>query len=441
MSINPRKKACLILTNIDKDSSYINVEMNKLRSNGEYSNVDERFIGEIVNGVIKYKLTIDYLISKYSDIKIKKISPFILSVLRSGIYQIIYMDKVPDFSAVDESVKLVKKSSCSRLSGFVNAILRKINKNEIELLDESTPQGLSIKYSFPLWMVDRWINKFGKDFTLNMLKSLNERPSLYVRRCMNTSQSELISYFDSEDICYENITFDEFPKYNSSFKINNIKDLNSSKAYLENKFYIQDPAASLASYLLDAKSGETVLDLCASPGGKSIFTAELMGNRGKIISCDIYEHKLKTIKDNAKRYCIDIIETLNNDATIYNPDFCNIADRIICDVPCSGLGIIKKKPDIKYTKSYEDIVSLKNISLKILNNASKYLKKGGVMIFSTCTIDKEENEDVVNDFLLNHPDFSFLPFGKSKMNYKTFYPHIDHTDGFFICRLIRNGEI
>ena len=218
MSINPRKKACLILTNIDKDSSYINVEMNKLRANSEYSNVDERFIGEIVNGVIKYKLTIDYLISKYSDIKIKEISPFILSVLRSGIYQIIYMDKVPDFSAVDESVKLVKKSSCSRLSGFVNAILRKINKNEIELIDESTPQGLSVKYSFPLWMVDRWIRNFGKDFTLSMLKSLNERPALYVRRCMNTSQNELISYFDSEDICYENIMFDEFPEYNSSFK-------------------------------------------------------------------------------------------------------------------------------------------------------------------------------------------------------------------------------
>lgn len=432
---NPRKKAVEILMNIEKNGAYSNIEMNKLRSTNEFSYLDLRFIGEIVNGVIKRKITLDYIISKHSSVKLKKISPFLLAVLRSGAYQILYMTKVPASAAVNESVKLVKKSSVYKSASFVNAILRKVSENDLPKKDSADIKNLSVFYSFPEWLCERWVERYGVEFTEKLMDSFNSRPSMFVRRSKILSQKELQSELKDEGIACQEFVFEDIPEFDYSLKLNRMDELDKSKAFANGHFYIQDPAAALAAYLLSPNENDTVIDMCAAPGGKSLFVADLMNNKGRVISCDIYEHKIKLIKSNAEKYGANIIEPIISDATVFNHEFEEIADRVLCDVPCSGLGIIGKKPDIRYTRCPEDIKSLSKLGLDILNNASCYLKSGGILVYSTCTIEPEENEETVNSFLACHPEFSILPFGNNHSLYKTFYPHIDGCDGFFVCRL------
>ncbi len=440
MSQNPRKKAINMLLDIEKNSSYVNIEMNKLRALDDFSPIDIRFIGEIVNGVIKRKITLDYIIAKHSSVKLNKISPFVLAVLRCAIYQIIFMDKVPESAAVNESVKIVKKSSISRLSSYVNAVLRAVSRDDIDSIDKTSFQGLSIYYSFPEWIVKRWINSFGFEFTERLLFSLNQKAPLSIRRNANISAEELSAMLKECDIRSTQITISELPEFDYCMRIDVSKTMfTDSSSFKNGDFYIQDPAAALAAYLLDVRSGDKVIDMCAAPGGKSLFAAELMGNCGEVVSFDIYEHKLDLISENCTRHNISIVSPVLQDSTVFNPEYENFADRIICDVPCSGFGIIRKKPDIRYTRNESDIDELAKLSYSILENAARYLKPGGTMVFSTCTIEHTENEDVIHKFLNEHKEFSLYPFTQSGVAYKTFYPHIDDTDGFFVCRLKKNG--
>ncbi len=436
MTQNPRKKAVNILVDIEKNASYVNIEMNKLRIQNDFSYQDIRFIGELINGVQKRKITLDYIISIHSSVKINKISPFVLAVLRSGIYQILYMDKVPASAAVNESVKLIKKSSVARLSGYVNAVLRAVNGNELTTLDNNSPFGLSIIYSLPQWLVSRWISQFGLSFAKNLMEAFLAKTDLCVRRNPNISEDKFLNKLSEDGITVVPFKFKDFKDFDYCYTVQTTKGpITDTIAFKEGCFYIQDPAAALASYLLQPKQGDFIIDMCAAPGGKSIFLAELMQNKGKIISFDIYEHKINLINDNAKRHNIDIIHPFMCDATVYNENYENFADKIICDVPCSGFGLISKKPDIRHTRKEEDIVELFTLSQKILENAARYLKPGGVLVFSTCTIDMQENEKAIETFLNNHREFSFLPFGENQLSFKTFYPSVDGTDGFFVCRL------
>ncbi len=439
MSNLPRKKAVMMLLKIEKDSAYINIEMNGLRKSGEYDEKDIRFIGELVNGVIKRKITLDHIISIHSSIKLKKIAPFVLNVLRIGVYQIVFMDKVPDSAAVNECVKLVKKSSVYKSASFVNAILRSVKREDFEKISNDGESGLSLKYSFPEWMVKRWLERYGKEFTEELLKSLNDKSKLCIRRTNKYTEAEFEKMLSAEGTEFEKVLFTGFPEFDRCYTLSPSKTLENLDSFKKGAYYIQDPAASFASYILCPENNQTVLDMCAAPGGKSLYISDIMENTGRIISCDIYEHKLELIKENAEKYGCTNIEPLLLDATVYNEEFDEKADRVLCDVPCSGLGIIRKKPDIRYSRKEEDIESLSLISLKILENASKYLKKGGILVFSTCTIEPGENEETVEKFLLEHKDFEVYPFGEKKYPYKTFYPNIDGTDGFFVCRLKKNG--
>lgn len=443
MTTNLRKTAANILLNIEKNGAYVNIEMNKLRLGKAYDEKDIRFIGEIVNGVIKRKITLDYIISLHSSTKLKKIAPYVLNVLRIGVYQLLYMDKIPPSAAVDECVKIIKKSSVSRLSGYVNAVLRAIDKSDLCKLPDDKYENLSVKYSYPLWLVKRWTESFGFDAASALMDSLNKRSPLFVRcNTLKCSLADFEEKLSKADIEYSKVCFENFSDYNYSFRIDNVKDITRIPGFPEGAFYIQDPAASLAAFLLEPSPGDRVIDLCAAPGGKSVFAAQLMENRGEVISCDIYEHKLKLIAENAQRSGADCVSPTLNDATILRTEWINTADRVLCDVPCSGLGIIRKKPDIKYTRKESDISDLADLSMKILENAARYLKPGGIMVFSTCTIENEENEDVVHRFLINHPGFSVYPFGDNQAysdGFYTSYPHITDTDGFFICRLKKNG--
>jgi len=440
MATSLRKTAVQILTDTEKNGAYINIEMNKLRGGNIYSEQDIRLIGEIVNGTVKRKITIDYIISLHSSTKLNKIAPFVLNVLRIGVYQILFMDKIPDSAAVNECVKIVKKSSVYRLSGYVNAVLRSVNKDDLATLPKDKTQYLSVKHSFPLWLTQRWINDFGFEFTDELMESLNKKSSLFVRcNTLVNSIPEFEEKLKKAGIDYAPVIISEMPEYNYSFKINNVKSLNSIPGFEDGAFYIQDPAASLAAFILEPQKGDMVIDLCAAPGGKSMFIADLMGDSGKIISCDIYEHKIKLIEENAKKYKVTSVVPTINDALVLNDKWLDSADRVLCDVPCTGFGIIRKKPDIKYTRKEEDISALAKMGNEILENAALYLKSGGVMVYSTCTIEKEENEDVINRFLESHPEFSLYPFGDKSENFYTAYPNKTDTDGFFVCRLKKNG--
>lgn len=433
-----RKTAATILLNIEKNGAYANIEMNKLRSSGDYNNMDIRLIGEIVNGVIKRKLTLDYIISRHSSTKLKKISPFVLSVLRVGVYQLLFMDKIPPSAAVDECVKVIKKSSVSRLSGYVNAVLRAVSSDDLASLPSGTTEALSIKYSYPLWLCELWVDEFGYGFATELMESLNKRSPLYIRcNTLRISPERFEAELKSAQIDYSKLSFSDFSNYNYSFCLNGIRDITLVPGYENGNFYVQDPAASLAAYVLEPQKNDRIIDLCAAPGGKSLFLASLIGNSGEILSCDIYDHKIKLISENARRYGAECIKPILNDATVLRQDWIDTADRVLCDVPCSGFGIIRKKPDIKYSRKPEDIAELSALSMQILENGAKYLKNGGILVYSTCTIEKQENEGVVNDFLQKHPEFSISPLGNN--NYYTAYPNITDTDGFFICRLQKNG--
>ncbi len=439
MSPSLRKTAVKILLNIEKNNAYVNVEMNKLRNESAYDNKDIRLIGEIVNGVIKRKLTLDYIIGLHSNTKLNKIAPFVLNVLRVGVYQLLFMDRIPANAAVDECVKVVKKSSVSRLSGYVNAVLRAVSEDDLNKLPDDMYESLSIKYSYPLWLVKRWAVNFGTEFTEELFISLNKKSPLYIR--CNTLKTTLLTFEENmkkAGIDYSKFTFDLFSDYNYSFTVNGVKDLTKIPGYDEGEFYVQDPAASLAAFLLEPKKGDKIIDLCAAPGGKSLFLADLIKNEGEIISCDIYDHKLNLIRENAEKYGASCVTAVLNDATKLNEGWINSADKILCDVPCSGLGIIRKKPDIKYARCEEDVKKLSVLAKKILENAAVYLKDGGTLVYSTCTIEKEENEYVINEFLKDHSEFSLYNVVDDK-GFFTAYPNLTDTDGFFICRLKKNG--
>jgi len=439
MAQNPRKIAVNILMDIEKNSAYTNIEMNKIRAQANLSDVDNRFIGELVNGVQRRKFSLDYIISLRSSVKLNKISPFVLSVLRTGVYQILYMDKVPVSAAVNECVKLIKNSSVARLSGYVNAVLRAVDGTELSSLDKTSVYGLSIIYSIPEWIVSRWIDIFGLDFATALLASISSNHPLCIRRNPNLDAHSFSQKLLGEGVSIKPFKLNGFDDYDFCYSVQSSdKPLTSTLSFKEGDFYIQDPAASFASFLLEPIDGETVIDMCAAPGGKSIFLAELMHNNGTIYAFDIYDHKIGLISDNCRRHNITIIKPLIQDATTFNDKYINVADKIICDVPCSGFGLMRKKPDIRYSRTKEDIYELASVSQKILDNAARYLKDGGILVFSTCTIEPLENEKTIEKFLSEHKEFSLYPFG-DKMQYKTFYPCVDDTDGFFVCRLKKNG--
>jgi 16S rRNA (cytosine967-C5)-methyltransferase len=285
---------------------------------------------------------------------IKKTAPFTLSVLRSALYQIMYMDKIPDSAAVNEAVKLIKKSKESRNAGFVNAVLRSALRSERALPDGIDSTALSIKYSCPLWIIDSFISDYSTNTAVNLLEeSLNSPPVVLRVNTVKTTTEELMEMLKSEGIT---VSFADTDNALILEKGNNIE---KSKAYKNGLFYIQDTASQKAVAILSPKPDERVLDICSAPGGKSFLMAQLMENKGEIVSCDLYEHKIKLIKTSAERLGLDIITPEINDATVFNPDLGKF-DTVLCDVPCSGLGVIRRKPEIKY-KSICDFSELEKI--------------------------------------------------------------------------------
>lgn len=440
MSINPRNTALKILYDVETDLSYLNLKLKSALENGELSSVDKRFITELVHGTVKMKINLDYIISKFSKLKLKKISPWVINILRMGVYQIYYMDKVPSSAAVNESVKLAKKYANQGAVGFVNGTLRAISKCENIEYPKDKIEYLSAKYSYPMWICKRWVNDFGFEKAEMIMIESNDRPNVYFRtNTLKTDVETLKKLLEDEGVMcdiYQNDYLKNIDYCLVPDKTGNISELD---AYKKGLFYVQDVGAAQIVEALAPKKGETIIDMCAAPGGKTTHIAEKMGNDGKIYAFDVYDHKIKLINDNAKRLGIDIIDVHIGDGLVYNESLSEIADKVLVDAPCSGLGIISRKPDIKYLRKEEDIEKLADISYNILQNASKYVKKGGTIVFSTCTIDKTENENLIEKFLAENKEFYLEPiteYDDKNSGYITLYPS-KYNDGFFICKVKR----
>lgn len=418
-----REAAVLTLYDVFYNGAYSNLALKEMLNKCKgMKQEDKRLLTNLVYGTVSQCFTIDYIIEKYSSIKLKKIAKYIKIIIELGIYQLLYMDKIPESAAVNESVKLAKKYGRCGLDKFVNGILRSFCRDGKKYeLPENEIDMLSVMYSYPKELTKLFVDDYGRERAENIMKALNMPPQLILRaNTLKTNTDNLKRILEDKGIRVNNQKDDLL--YVSGF------DVAKSELYKQGYFSVQDSGAYMAAVVLEPKKNETVIDMCAAPGGKSTHIAELQNDSGKVIACDIYDHKLKLIEDSSKRLGISSIETNCSDSTVLNQDWLEKADRVLCDVPCSGLGIIRRKPDIKLCRN--DIGELIPIQKKILENGAKYLKNGGVLVYSTCTLLRRENEAVTGDFLKEHSNFV-------KVYEKIYYPDTDNSDGFYICKMIK----
>lgn len=432
--INPRQLAFEALMKTDRDGAFSNLALDALLSKSGLDIRDKSFVSALFYGVMERQLTIDYNLSLYLSKSPKKLKPQALTALRLGAFQILYMDKVPDSAAVNESVKLAKKNGAAYAASLINAVLRKLCQKGLSLPEkDNEPEFLSIKYSCPKWLVEKWIEEYGSENTLCLLESSLGSADTFIRvNTLKTDCDSLISMLADEGITAEKTTVENALKINLSGN-----SVENCAVFQKGLFHVQDLASQLCAAAVDPQPGETVLDLCSAPGGKAFTMAERMNNSGRLLCFDLYEHRVSLIRQGAERLGISVITADCGNAENYDPTL-PVADRVLCDVPCSGLGIIRRKPEIKY-KNPEDLAGLPEIQLKILLNASHYVKAGGRLVYSTCTLSKAENEAVCEKFLSLSEEFDYERIFPGDAGHRTFMPHTDHSDGFFAACFKRKG--
>ena len=437
--MNPARNCALkALIQFRREKSWTDLYLKNSLS--QLSSEDAALATAITYGVLQNMMLIDYYIAHYSSIKLNKIMPQVLDALRCGVYQILFMDRIPEFAAVNETVALVKKHANPRAGAFANAILRKIvadKDNMPEVKSKDPVERLSVQYSHPAWLVSKLIDQYGYDETEKIIASNNKEAPAYISvNTLKTDVPKLIEKLQDEGVTAR--TVDGVP---TALLCSCQRPLHLTDAFKDGLFYIQDLASQLAVTLLDPKPEDKLIDMCSAPGGKSIAAAQHMNNKGSITAFDVHEHKIDIIRQNASKYGIGIINAGVADSSVHNPQLDQSADRVICDVPCSGLGIIRKKPDIRF-KAEESIASLPDIQYGILKNAAAYVKPGGRLLYSTCTVIREENQDIINKFLSANPDFKLAPFDHlvtgETCGYITLLPHKHNCDGFFIAVMDRN---
>lgn len=438
MSKSARQSAFEILFKVERSGAYSNLALDAYLSATDTEHGESALLTALVYGVLERLITLDYNISLYLRQPVKKLKPEVLVALRLGAYQLLFMDKIPVSAAVNESVKLVKNNRAQFAAGLVNAVLRKVAANGLVLPeDEASLEYISVRYSVPTWLAELFINAYSRSTACELLESMSQRAKLYVR--VNTSKcttEELAAELSKQDI--ETKKVDGMPY---ALQLINGGALEQLEAYKKGLFHVQDLSSQLCCQALDPQPGDRVYDMCAAPGGKSFTLAEMSGCKGKILSMDVYPSRLSLIESGAERLGLDNIATIPNDASKINPVL-KKADRVLCDAPCSGLGILRRKPEIRY-KTLEDIDKLPILQYDILCSSSEYVKVGGRLVYSTCSLNPAENEDVCNKFLAEHKEFRAvepLPGAKGAdldKKYLTLMPNIHKTDGFFIAAFIR----
>ena len=424
-----RESALKALYDIEKSGAYISAALKTALNREDFSAQDKGLITELIYGVISNKISLDYIISQFSKVKIKKMTPWVLNILRMGIYQLYYMDKIPESAACNESVTLAKKYSHKAASGFINGVLRSAarKRNDFEFPQSGDKaEDMSIEYSYPKWMTKRLIAEYGEDRCMELFKENQKSHGVHIRvNTLKTSIGELIEILEKDGIECE-----KYDDIETALLLKGKLNVEKSKAYKDGLFSLQNISSQKTVKVLDPQSSETIIDLCAAPGGKSTAIAERMENKGKVLSFDIFEHKIELIKASAKRLGIDILTASLMDATKKSDKLLGIADRVLADVPCSGLGVLHKKPDIKYSRTEEEVLELSKIQEAILENAKDYLKPGGVLVYSTCTILPEENKMQVEKFLAKNKNF------KKEFEEQILTSNIGES-GFYICKMVK----
>ncbi|WP_458784493.1 16S rRNA (cytosine(967)-C(5))-methyltransferase RsmB [Vallitalea sediminicola] len=446
--INARNVALDIITSIFDDKAYTNIAIDKyFNSNNDISKIDRAFITRIVEGTVEHVITIDYVIDKFSKTKTKKMKKIILYILRLSVYQIKYMDKVPVSAVCNEAVKLAKKRKFNNLSGFVNGVLRNIARNmdDIEYPKENDEpiKYLSIIYSFPIWIIELWLEHYDYETVKQMCINSNKVAKTNIRcNLTRTSVRDLKKRLEDDDVNVEDGNLLDY-----ALKINNYNNIRSLKAFSDGDFTVQDESSMLVAHLAKPDMNSFVIDVCAAPGGKTTHFAEILNDTGRVVSRDIYPKKLQLIEENVKRLQLHNVDVKEYNALEIDESLIEKADIVIADVPCSGLGIIRKKPDIKYNIKRKDISNLIDIQRNILKVVCKYVKTGGILMYSTCTVNPQENIQNVKWFIDNFP-FELVGFedvlpntvNNNEEGYIQLLPGYYDTDGFFIAKLKRIGK-
>ncbi len=433
MSKPARQIAFEILLKIEKDKAYSNLAVDSAVKAYCPDSTDCAFISRLVYGVTERKITLDYIISRNLQQPINKLKKEVLVILRLGVYQIIFSDKIPVSAAVNESVKLTKTNKCAFASGLVNAVLRKVGDKGFQLPEDlSKTEKISILYSAPEELVRFLSYHYGEENAEAFLKSSLEPKRIFIRvNTVKITADELKNQLENEGVKVSNTALP------NAFEIEVNKAVYELEAYKKGYFHVEDISSQLCVEALSPLKNSVVLDICAAPGGKTFTMAQYMENQGVLYSCDIYESRTKLIKDGAERLGLDCVKTTVNDATVYNT-LIPQCDFVLCDVPCSGMGIIGKKPEIKY-KKLDDIKELLPIQRKILETTSNYVKKGGRLVYSTCSVNPNENRKICDAFLKEHEDFytvKALPHIERTVDegdYLTLMMHKNNCDGFFIA--------
>lgn len=444
IQINPREVAADALMEIMSAEAYNTMTLRRLlRQNGAMSRQDRAFVTEIVNGTLRNLIYIDYVLNLFSKTKTEKMKPWLLAVLRTAVYQMYFMD-VPDSAAANEAVKLAGVRGYGSLKGFVNGVLRTAarQKGAIPLPQIGTAEYLSVRYSHPLWLIRMWTAYFGYAETEKICAFDNEAPDVTIR--VNTLKMDTETL--KKQLKQAGVAVTDGRLSKDALHLTKTADISRLESFREGLFHVQDESSQLAVRILDAQKDESVLDMCAAPGGKSFTAAEMMQNEGRLTACDIYEHKVALLEEGAERLGIAIMDCQVKDAAERETEH-ELYDRVLVDAPCSGLGLMRKKPDIRLKKDGSEIDSLIQIQREILDNAADYVKKGGVLVYSTCTLCRKENEKNLEWFLQRHSEFAaedispFLPADwetdTAKQGYITLLPHKTGTDGFFISRMRR----
>ena len=398
----PRGIAVKILNRIERTDSYLEKLLDAELRSDELNDLDKGLLTEIIHGVMRWRLKLDWVLTGFFHGNFTKAEVNVRNCLRVALYQILFLDRVPHFAAANEAVEFIKRIRGEKTADLVNAvirnILRSLNKIHYPTAEEDPIKHLSVVYSHPAWMVKRWVSRYGFAETEKLLIANNEKPELTLRvNRLKADVPTMLSYLEQHQVPYT-----KSPYLDYFVKVRHLADISQSEAFRQGLFTVQDESAGLPCLLLSPQHGERIIDLCAAPGGKTTFIGEMMKNTGEIVSVDKYESKLHLIKENCDRLGIRNVKFVVDDGTTYGG---GIADRVLVDAPCTGLGVLSKKPDIKWKREPEDIGALTTLQLQLLQNAARLVKPSGVLVYSTCTTEPEENFELVRRFMDLHPSF------------------------------------
>ncbi len=429
-SVNDRELILEILLMITRDGDYSHIALRQVLDQYQYLDKKERsFITRVVNGTLERMIEIDYILNQFSKVKVNKMKPVIRTIMRSSLYQLKYMDAIPPAAVCNEAVKLAGKRGFSQLKGFVNGVLRNISRNlEKVKYPEDELEYMSVKYSLPQWILEQWISDYGKEKTRLMAEASLETPPLAVRfNDDKITKEDLMELLRAENVQVTEV--EDLPK---ALYLSGYDRLTALDSFNKGYYQVQDVSSMQVAYLADPKEGAYCIDVCAAPGGKAVHVAELLKGSGHVEARDLTDYKVDLIWENIERSGLKNIEARRQDATILSQDSVEKADLVIADLPCSGLGVLARKVDLKYKMTLEGQRELENLQRQILSRVKAYVKPGGTLIYSTCTVNQKENTLNAHWFEKENPEFR-LELEEQRLQ------GIHEGDGFYIARFRREG--